>query len=444
MNVLALIFLLVSGGALLAVPRTWAPVPFLATACYVSTNEGIELATFSLPVFRIMLALGLLRIFVRRESLVGGFNSIDRLMIAWAGWVFLASFFHLWLPGSGPKYASGYIMNIALSYFLVRAWCQGLDEARGLMKAIAILLVPVALGMVLEHVVQRNLFSILGAPEAVYWRDGLIRSQGPFAHPILAGTVGSVCAAYMLAIWREHRTYAVIGLVASVSMVLSSSSSGPLMSLMVTIGAVLAWRWREWTRAFRYAVLGLYILLELVMARPAYYVISKFDLTGSSTGWHRARLIEAAIEHLSEWWLFGTDYTVHWMGIPTYWSERHSDITNYFISIGVVGGFLAMLLVLWMMWLGFSWVGRLVRGDAIRSVEEKFVVWCLGVALFAHAVSGLSVAYFDQSVVFFWLNISIISALYSSITTAQGHVEAKGRTATSSRFARRGLSGIRP
>lgn len=419
MNALALTFIVVAGGALVVLPRRWALVPLLAVACYTTPNQVLELGDFTLPAYRMMLALGLLRMLMRQEGLVGGLNSIDRSMIAWAVWVFFASFFHLWEPGSGPKYASGYILNVTLSYFLVRAWCHGLEEAKDLMKVIAVLLVPVAVGMAMEHVLHTNLFSVLGAREDLYMRDGAIRSQGPFAHPILAGTVGSACAVYMLALWKHHRAFAAVGLVASVSMVLSSNSSGPLMSFMIGAGAVAAWRWRHWTRALRYGVLVLYLLLEFMMSRPAYYVISMLDLTGSSTGWHRSRLIEAAIQHFPEWWLFGTDWTVHWMGIRTYSSERAADITNYYISVGVVGGFLALFLVVWMMWLAFKWVGNLVNSETIGPAQEKFLLWCLGSGLFAYAVSSLSIAYFDQSVVFFWLNIAIISAIHSSLAAEQ-------------------------
>ena len=432
MNTLVLAFLLAAGLALLTLPRRWAPVPLLAVACYIAAGQGIDLGSFSLPAYRIMLALGLLRVLVRGESLVGGTNTIDRLMLLWAGWTFFASFFHLWTPGSGPKYALGYVLDIALPYFLFRAWCHGLDETIGLLKAVAILVIPVAIGMLLEHQIQRNIFSMLGANDGVYVREGTIRSQGPFQHPILAGTVGSVCIAYMFALWKEHRAFAVIGIIASISMVLASSSSGPLMSLMMAIAAVLMWRWRDRMRALRYIALALYLLLELAMSRPAYYIISKLDLTGSSTGWHRSRLIEAAIENFSEWWLFGTDWTVHWMGIPTYWSDRHSDITNYYISIGVVGGFLAMLLVILMMWRGFSWVGWMVHGDAVKSTQDKFAIWCIGAGLFAHAVGSLSVTYADQSMIFFWLNISMISAIYSSIC-APYHTELIKRTSVISR-----------
>ena len=366
-----------------------------------------------MPGYRLILALGLLRLIVRRESIFGGFNRIDRLMVAWAGWILLASFFQVWSPGSGPKYAAGNIMNATFSYFLIRAWCHGLTETKALLKAIAVLLAPVAVSMFLELLLHRNLFSVLGASGAVFVRDGKIRALGPFAHPILAGTVGSVLYAYMFAIWKEHRTYAVIGIVATTSMVLSSNSSGPLMGLILTSVALVAWWCRKWMKVFLYAALGLYILLDLVMSRPAYFVISKINLTGSSTGWHRARLIQASIEHFSDWFLFGTQNTLHWIGIPIAADPDSSDITNYYLKNGVDGGFLAMLLVILMIWCAFSWVGRLINSSLISPAHNKFSIWCLGAGLFNFAISSLSVSYNDQTIIFFWLCVSLISALYA-------------------------------
>ena len=413
MNSLALTIVLIAGGALLAVPRRWAPILLLSVACYIPAHQAIVLASFSMPSFRLMLTLGLLRLIVRRETIIGGFNRIDRLIVVWAGCILLASFFQVWAPGSGPKYAVGNIMNVTLSYFLIRAWCHGLNDAKALVKAIAILIVPVAIVMLLEHFLHYNLLSVLGAPGAVAVRDGKIRAYGAFAHPILAGTFGSVCYAYMFAIWKEHRTYSIIGIVATTSIVLSSNSSGPLMGLIFTSIAIFAWKWRNWMSIFRYVALGLYLLLDLVMSRPAYFIISKIDLTGSSTGWHRARLIQASIENFSDWFLFGTDNTLHWIGIPLAVDQNSSDITNYYIKNGLDGGILATLLVILMMWVAFGWVGRLINSSAISSVQDKFSVWCFGAGLFNLALSSLSISYYDQTIIIFWLSISIISGLYS-------------------------------
>ena len=150
------------------------------------------------------------------------------------------------------------------------------------------------------------------------------------------------------------------------------------------------------------------------MEKPPYYLISRIDISGGSTGWHRAFLIEQTFAYFSEWWLFGTDETRHWMpsqGIAN--DPHHTDITNYYIGFGVSGGFLAMILVLWMLVKAFAWVSRIYDLSVARKVDSGFMIWCFGSCLFSHAVTGLSVAYFDQSMLYFWLSIAAISSIYS-------------------------------
>jgi hypothetical protein len=419
MNSAALVFLIVSAIAVMVLRRKWAPIPLLASCCYMTIGQGVELGPVSLPVYRIVLAVGLLRVIIRRETVAGGINTIDKLMLAWAGWMVFAGFFHEWMPGSGPVYALGFVYNILLVYFLTRVWCRDLFELMAVLRMVAWLLVPVAVAMMAEHTFERNVFGMFGGvSEGVYVRGGAIRAQGPFAHPILAGTVGAVCIPLMIGIWRRYRISAAVGLVACVAMVFASTSSGPLMSLVMGIGAILLWLHQSAVRVIRWAVIGVYMAAEILMTRPAYYLISKIDLTGSSTGWHRSRLIQAAFEHLSEWWAFGTDYTGHWMGITVDEAGKHSDITNYYLWIGIIGGLPAMLLLIAIIWRAFVWVGRSVRNAPATLQEQRFMIWCLGAGLFAHAVASLSVAYFDQSMTFLWLNIGAISSMYSVVAIA--------------------------
>lgn len=415
MNVIALGFLIASVTSVIMLPRKWAPIPLLASCCYMTIGQGVDVGPLSLPVFRLVLAAGLVRVIVRREYIVGGINTIDKLIIVWAMWMIFAGFFHEWKPGSGPVYASGFVFNIVLVYFLTRAWCDDLTNLMAVFRTVAWLLVPVAGAMLAEHLVQKNYFGMLfgGVSEGVYWREGRIRAQGPFVHPILAGTVGAVCFPLMLGIWQRYRLSAAVGMTACLAIVLASTSSGPLMSLFVGVLGVLMWSYQRWLRTVRWALVGLYLCAELLMTRPAYYLISKIDLTGSSTGWHRSRLIEAAFEHLPEWWMFGTDYTVHWMGLAVDEEGQKSDITNYYIWVGTIGGLLAMLLLIAMIWCAFLWVGRIVRNPPEILRTHRFMIWCLGAGLLSHAVTSLSMGYTDQSMIFFWLNIGAISSLYS-------------------------------
>src|SRR3954471_15162124 len=106
MDLIGLIFFVVASIALLVLPRKWAPVPLLVSCCYMTLGQGIVLGPFSLPVYRMVLTVGIVRVFVRNERLEGRINAIDLMVVAWAAWVFFASFFHEWEPGSGPVFAS--------------------------------------------------------------------------------------------------------------------------------------------------------------------------------------------------------------------------------------------------------------------------------------------------------------------------------------------------
>lgn len=279
-------------------------------------------------------------------------------------------------------------------------------------KFVVILLTPIAIEMIVEHFSGRNAFAVFGGvPEACEVRGGRIRAQGPFLHSILAGTVGAVCWPLAFSLWRENRRLSLIGLAAALAIVLTSSSSGPIMTSLFGIMGLCWWRFRRHTRLLRWGALAALFGLNMVMNAPVYYLIAKIDLTGNSTGWHRSALIGASIKHFDEWWLGGTDYTRHWMPTGVQWSQNHTDITNHYIKMGVIGGLPLMLLFICVLQCAFSAVGRVVDANEAASAEERFRVWTLGAVLFAHAATFFSVSYFDQSVVFLYLVLAAIGSL---------------------------------
>jgi len=172
------------------------------------------------------------------------------------------------------------------------------------------------------------------------------------------------------------------------------------------------------------AVVG-YILLDLVMKAPAYYIIARIDITGGSTGWHRAKLIDSAIEHLHEWWLFGTDYTRHWMPTGVSWSPDHTDITNHYIHMGVLGGLPLMGLFILQLWRGFKYVSNVALGHPSKDV--RFLAWALGSALFAHSVTCVGVSYFGQSFLFLYLNLAMIGSIAQPRPPEVNPTRAPGR-----------------
>jgi hypothetical protein len=378
----------------------------------MTMGQGIEIGPFSFTVIRMLVAVGVLRVVLRGERLAGGMNALDRLMVVWAVWALISSAFHN--PSDVLVNRLGLVYNSCGIYFLLRIFCQSIDDVVWLCWITAILLVPLAIEMLIEKLTLHNLFSVLGGvSESPPIREGNIRAQGPFVHPILAGTIGAVCLPLMIGLWQQQKKTARIGIAACISIIIASGSSGPILSAFAAFGALWMWRYRQNMRLVRWLAVFGYIGLDLVMAAPAYYTLARINIIGGSTGWHRARLIESAFEHVNEWWLTGTDYTRHWMPTGVLWSADQTDITNHYLRMGVLGGLPLMLLFIAIMVTGFSFVGQTLWQAADLSPKSRFMVWALGASLFAHAATFMSVSYVDQSFVFFYLTLAAIGSVWS-------------------------------
>ena len=79
MNGIAAAFVLCSCVALLAVPRRWAPLPFLFGTFYVPYYLGLQLGPFHFTAIRMLVAVGVIRILSRKEWPSGRLSPLDSL-----------------------------------------------------------------------------------------------------------------------------------------------------------------------------------------------------------------------------------------------------------------------------------------------------------------------------------------------------------------------------
>jgi hypothetical protein len=411
---IATMFLVV---AVLAAPRKWAPVYLLAACILLTPNQSIVLAGLRFPVLRILILFGCLRVLARGER-PAETTRLDKLVGWLLGWSLFISFFQPFEDGSGPVYAAGTAINVGGVYFLLRTWVPVLKELRLLLGALAFLLVPLASVMVGEQLTGRNAFGLLGGVSQVSMvRDGRIRANGSFRHPILAGTVGAACFPLMLALYQQRKLAGSIGMASAVAIVLASRSSGPAVSLIVAVAFLFLWRYRRAYRTFYGLGIGLYLLAELVMSKPAYYLIARIDLSGGSTGYHRVYLLDAFFKYFNEWWLRGTTYTRHWMQFGVSYSDKHTDITNYYIAWGINGGLVAVVLLLLIVLSAVRAGPQFSRAVEFRPTSDAFLTWCLASGMAAHGVTSISVSYFDQSMCFFWMNVALLGTVQATLRT---------------------------
>ena len=411
MNAVGFIFTLINCILIWTLPRRWAMLPLLIGAAYMTRGQMLDIGPAHFPVIRIIVTVGLLRVMSRHERIVGGINRLDRILIIWAMGMVITSIFH---TSAGLVFRVGVVWTELGCYFLFRIFLQDLKDIERMFKVVCVLLIPVMLTMMLEKLNGQNLYATLGlggVRDVAAFRGGKFRAQGPFAHAILAGTVGAVCFGMALYLWFKQRKFALLGIASTGGIAYAAGSSGPIMTAAAIFGAMLVWRIRDKLRLIRWGILLALVALNFVMKDPVYYLLARIDITGSSTGWHRAHLIHAAVTHLNEWWLIGTDYTRHWMPTGVHANEIHTDITNHYLQMGVWGGLPVMLLFIWILVVGFSEIGRALRANRQAPFAQQFLIWTLGCMLFGHLTNIFSISYFDQSIVFFYLLLAMIATL---------------------------------
>lgn len=424
-TVTGLIFGLAMALCLLLVPKRFAVLPVFILVCYMTMGERILVLGLNFTMLRILLLFGWLRVLLRGEYHLTQFNTIDKVVIAWTI-VRTVNYTLLWGTSAALINRLGYAYDILGAYFLFRFLVREPKDVSRAIRYLAIFVIPLALVMVVEKLTARNLFAVFGGvPFIPEMREGVVRCQGPFSHPILAGTFGATSFPLFVALWWQQRPghlFALIGALSAAVITAMAGSSGPALACLAGIVGLCCWAIRSHMRAVRWAIVLLVVLLQVVMKAPVWFVMARFSLFSGSTGWFRGFLIDMAFRHLADWWLIGTQAAATWHPFLI-------DVTNQYIAEGFCGGALAMALFIAVLAVAFRSVGRSVR-QAKVSYPSKRLAWALGAVLFAHAVTFISVTYFDQNFVMLYFLLAAVSAV-ATVRPAPGLKEVEPHTDSS-------------
>lgn len=411
MNELGILFTIACCGLVIAAPRRNVCLALIIAALWIPRSQELVIGPFHFTVLRVVILAGISRALFRGERVAGNWNFLDRLMGAWAFWAICSSTFH----SEGFSIARlGEVYTAVGLYYMFRVYLRDTTDLRRIFQCVCIVLIPIAILMVMEKSTGTNTYAALfGDSSEVANRIGHFRAKGPFAHPITAGTVGALSLTIALYLSKHSPRIAFVGLLASTAVVLASGASGPIMTAVSILFAMALWKAQRHVVTVRRASLVLLLLMQIVMNDPVYYIIARIDITGGSTSYYRAALIESAIDHLNEWWLVGTDFTNHWAS--TQMGDK-TDITNHYIQMGVWGGIPLLFLFIAVLWAAFSCIGRIMLATRTESGSERFLTWTLGSMLFGHVVTFFSISYFDQAnVLFIYLILAAVATRYSSL-----------------------------
>jgi hypothetical protein len=413
MNLILLILAVILMVVQFRVPSRHAFLPLLIAICHFQNVPVFEIGA-AFTICKLIILTGLWRASRERRFARLKFGRLDTWVMIWTVWIFFSGFAHNPTDHNPITIRLSQVFDFGGGYLYARCYLTSREDFLRLAKALAILVVPMALMVALERVSLRNYYGLIsGGAQEVVVRGSKLRASGPFGHPILLGTFAATSAVLLLTLWQRERRWVIAGGVACLLIVALSASSGPIVTLLSGLLGVAAWRWRQSVGRIRTLVILVFVALHMVMKAPVWYLMARIDLAGGSTGWHRAELITVALNHFNEWWLVGTEYTRHWIAYGVHWSENHIDITNHYIFMGVTGGLLLMSCYIGILRKAFQNLGRGMRLLRLSGNPGEFVLWCIGAALFAHCFTFLSISYFDQINVAFAMLLGSIPGVTS-------------------------------
>jgi len=407
---------LILGGLILFAlfsPKKLALLPLLAVVCLIPRAQQVSLAGLDFTFLRIMILVIGARVVLRGEYRGVRWRAPDLVMVLWAC-AYSAAYVAQWGTSGSVIFVAGKFFEGLGLWFAVRCLVRSWDDLRTFGVALAALAVVVGVAFAYEATAARNVFSVFGGvPETPIVREGRLRCQGPFPHPILAGCFWAALLPYIVSLWwwrsSLDRLAAVAGTVGSLVIIVACASSTPAVAVIVGLGAAGWFHFRRFTKLLlTVSVFGL-TLLQLVMSRPVWFLLERIDVSGGSTGYHRALLLDRTVANFSEWAFFGVKSTEHW---DAYGALK--DVTNEFVLNGVRGGFLGFALFIVVVWMCFRRVGWLWR-DAGANRARAIVAWALGVSLLCHAANFMAVSYFGQVTFASYFSLAVIVSLSETV-----------------------------
>jgi hypothetical protein len=397
LNPLAAILLVLMGVMMLASPRRYAVWPFIVVACFITQAQRITVAGLDFTFLRLMIVFGIVRLLFRDEIKGFKWNRLDWAVIGFMTirmiWSAVKKTGGISASGMGNSVGNlqifGEGMDMLGMYFFFRCVVRDLDDVRGAIYGFIFVSVPVAAAFIYEATALHNPFSIFGGVSDVTRnRDGKLRCMGAYSHPILAGVFWAVLLPYMGAMIKQKGRLTFlpfVGIICAAIIIILSGSSSPIAAAGVAFVGGCLFVMRRRMRLLRWGILIMLVGMQLVMARGVWHLLARMNIIGGSTGYYRFKLIDQFISHGKEWFFFGSS-----KGTST-WEVPMFDIVNYYVILGLSGGILFILLLVWIFVAAYKNVGERVRASG--DMESQLFAWALGVAVFVHMVNFLVVAY---------------------------------------------------
>jgi len=314
----------------------------------------------------------------------------------------------------------GFLMDTWCAYLAARFIVTDRKNLISIIKCVSIALVPLAILGVIESATGWQPFAPLrrfspwfaGGNVVSEGRFGFARAIGPFSHAILFGGVFAMFLPLIYYLryekkdWRSF-AYIISGIVLLGA--LSSMSSGPWVMVISVIFCLIMERYKHLAKPLFIFMVISCVIIGIASNRPFYHVIASWANPLGGAGWHRAKLIDVAIDKFDEWWMIG--YGSKDPGWGHYFGMGITDITNEYILKGVRYGILGIIVLCAVLVKAFQGLISTYRKQ--QHPVTKSLCWAYGSLLLSVTVAWMSVSFFGQLSTLVYCSLGMIGSLCS-------------------------------
>ncbi len=411
------ILILVMAVVLLGSAR-WAVMGMMAGMLFLPISQSLQVFGVNLFAMRFVEIAAVARIVFKKEFSLFIWNGIDRVFVLVYAYTILV---YLGRSTDGIANLIGAAVDAHLCYFAFRVLIRDFEDFKSFLRTFVLLLGPFTVLVLIETFQGQHIFAGMGLNSPEMMREGRIRSIGSFDHPSLLGTLGASFMQIYIGLWcaRINRLYAFIGIMLCATIVWASNSGGPISCVLYGWLGWILWFNRKNMQWFRRGLVAALCLVALIMKAPIWFLIAKLGAITGGDSWHRAAVIDKFYQHLDEWWLVGMpiEGTKYWLATynPT---VGGIDLTNNYLALGLTAGLGAIALYILLLVRGFSYIGNallIVRNNGESDKSFEFLLWGLGVIHTVHILNWLAITYYDQTYVFWLLQLAVLSTLSDMI-----------------------------
>ena len=303
--------------------------------------------------------------------------------------------------------------DIGFAYFFARAAIRNLRDFRIFLLLMAPGLLILAAFLVIESVTQQHIIQpFFSKITGIGWsyrsdpRLGLMRAQGPFPHPILAGVflASFICLYWMSGLHRLPRLVGVIAALCSFFTVSAATLIAIVLSVSLLVYSWLTERITNVSWRLFFAIAGIFVFAaETGTNSGTFRLIIRYASFSQDSGGNRVNIWKYGSESVANHPWFGIGYG-DWVRAP--WMGDSVD--NFWLLMAMRFGLPAAFLIFMAMIIAIlGLMRRSMQSNLVDSRAERGVAMALSV----FAMTLVSVALWLSAQSWFYMLLGIAVSL---------------------------------